>query len=279
MVLGIANLVLIALDVGLDFTARNTLRVFDLSEEQSLGTWWTTLLLLFAAVAAAALAAAHPRGTPSRRGWTTFALFIALLSIDETVAMHERFGPIVFHGLGLPQIFVLAWVIPAVLIFVAFVYWQRGFFASLPGMLRRRLLLAAAVYVGGAVGLEVVESIIVGSSDMNMDAATTVVFSVIEVVEEVLEILAIGWVVLALLDHLRVEAPVWTVAVEEGSWPPRVRSRPAQAAATGRFSRSTEGAAGRGGSSDQLGHRDDGAEQHRGDDDHLHPYPEGRHSS
>ena len=274
MALGMGNLMLIVLDVGLDFTAKNTLRVFDLSEEQSLGTWWTTFLLLFAAIAAAALAAAYPKGTSSRRGWTIFAIFIALLSLDETVAMHERFGPIVFHGLGLPQIFVLAWVIPAVLIVVAFVYWQRGFFASLPGTLRRRLVLAAAVYVGGAAGLEVVESIIVGSSDMNMDATTTVVFSVIEVIEEVLEMLAITWVVLALLDHLRVEAPVWTVAVEES----RVRSRPVQDAPTGRFNRSTRGA-GRGEGSDQLGHGDDGAEQHRGDDHHLHPYPEGRHDS
>lgn len=207
--LGVASVLQIVLEAAFDFSAMNTLPVFDLSQEKSVGTWFTTLLLVAAALSAAALAAVSPSRSAVRRGWLALAGLIVLLSLDEVVAMHERVGAIVQRAMNLPGALFLVWVVPAVLIVLAFGYWQRAFFAQLPRALRKRLLLAGATYVGAAAGLEVVESAIAVGGHFN-----TVAFSFVEVIEEVLELLAVTWAFLAMLDHCRTVAPVWTIRVD-----------------------------------------------------------------
>ncbi|AZM57124.1 hypothetical protein DMA15_34965 [Streptomyces sp. WAC 01529] len=122
--------------------------------EANLATWWNSTLLL--AVAGMALTAALLSGAdvrPGRLSWLGLAAATALLSIDETVSLHERLGEVgrawkEWAGGTLPT---HAWVLPGAALAAAgtvcAVLWAR----KLPRDLRHGLLAALAVYLGGAL--------------------------------------------------------------------------------------------------------------------------------
>lgn len=129
----------------------------DVDLEANLPTWWNSALLL--AVAGVALTAALLSGRgarPGRLSWLGLAAATALLSLDETAALHERLGEVgkawkEWAGVALPT---HAWVLPgAVLAAVGTacaVLWAR----RLPRDLRYGLLGALAVFLGGALVVE-----------------------------------------------------------------------------------------------------------------------------
>ncbi|WP_030775694.1 hypothetical protein [Streptomyces sp. NRRL S-920] len=129
-------------------------RLVNVDVEANLATWWNSTLLL--AVAGMALTAALLSGAgvrPGRLSWLGLAAATALLSIDETVSLHERLGEVgrswkEWAGGSLPT---HAWVLPGAALAVAgtvcAVLWAR----KLPRDLRYGLLAALAVYLGGAL--------------------------------------------------------------------------------------------------------------------------------
>jgi hypothetical protein len=132
-------------------------RMLNVDLEANLAAWWNSTLLL--AVAGVALAAALLSGRdtrPGRLSWLGFAAATALLSIDETVSLHERLGEVgkswkETAGVALPS---HAWVLPGAILaaagIVCAVLWARG----LPRDLRWGLLGALGVYLGGALVVE-----------------------------------------------------------------------------------------------------------------------------
>ncbi|RLL66088.1 hypothetical protein [Streptomyces sp. Z26] len=140
------------------FHAIPAIRTFvNVDVEGNLPTWWNSALLL--AVAGMALVAALLSGRdarPGRLSWLGLAAATAVLSIDESSELHERLGEVgkswkSWAGVSLPT---HAWVLPGALLAVAgtvcAVLWAR----DLPRDLRRGLLGALAVFLGGALGVE-----------------------------------------------------------------------------------------------------------------------------
>jgi hypothetical protein len=121
-----------------------------LSYEGNVPTWFSASLLLGCAIAAGAIAHDIPPGERGRRHWWGIAIALGYVSMDEAAEIHEHLGGLI----GTHGIFYFDWVIPAtgVLVVLAIVYWP--FLWSLPRATRNRLLVAAAIYIGGAVGLE-----------------------------------------------------------------------------------------------------------------------------
>jgi hypothetical protein len=198
------HVAVLALSVGADVRPPGLLTRLDLTREQSVGTWAAVGLLAVAALLAAAIAAVS--GMPrTRRGWVVVAALLAVLSLDEVAALHEWAGEVVAAAVDrLPPALAYGWMLPAAGILVLLGLWQRRFLAGLPRPLARRLLLAAFVFVGGALGLELVESA--------MHTTTGVIdnrYLLVAGVEETLELVGAALVLLALLDHLALEAPAW----------------------------------------------------------------------
>ncbi|MFF3641736.1 hypothetical protein [Streptomyces sp. NPDC002564] len=129
-------------------------RLVNVDVEANLATWWNSALLL--AVAGVALIAALLSGRGSRPGrlsWLGLVGAAGLLSVDETISLHERLGQVgkswkQWAGGSLPT---HAWVLPGALLAgagtVCAVLWAR----RLPRDLRRGLLGALAVYLSGAL--------------------------------------------------------------------------------------------------------------------------------
>jgi hypothetical protein len=117
------------------------------SYEGNLPTWFSSSLLLACAVAAGAIAGARP---PHHRQWWIISAIAAWMSLDEAAELHEHLGGFI----GTNGVLYFDWVIPAAMIVTALVIAFVPFIRALPGATRTRLLVAGAVYVGGALLME-----------------------------------------------------------------------------------------------------------------------------
>lgn len=115
--------------------------------ERNPSTWFSSAQLALAALLACCLG----NGRTDRRHWNLVAGLLLVMSLDETATFHEKLG-----GLpGFPHLGSRAWV-GAGLVIVAVVGARLIPWAAtqLEPHLRHGLLLGAALFLAGAVGLE-----------------------------------------------------------------------------------------------------------------------------
>ena len=128
------------------------LRWFDVNSERNVPTAWSALLLLSSSTTAALLAVRGRGASTASSGWLLVSATCAYLALDETFELHERLGGIGDSVAGDRLHF--AWVVPGVALagLVGLVLLQR--LRAQPADVRRRLVIAAAVYLSGAIVLE-----------------------------------------------------------------------------------------------------------------------------
>ena len=169
------------------------LQWFDVSSERNVPTAWSALLLLSCAVTSALLS----RGGS---GWVLVAVTCAFLALDESFELHERLG-----GVGASVAddrLHFAWVVPgaAVACVVGLLLLQR--LRAQPAQVRRRLVLAGAVYLTGALVLETVSGQVLRAHGGGGTAYTLVTS-----LEEGLEMAGASLLLAALLVQLRQRKP------------------------------------------------------------------------
>jgi len=173
------------------------LAVFDLDEEESFGTWFNSGILLVAAVLLMNQARiVRAEGRAWYRSWRVLGIGFVFLSVDEIAGMHEfmntLMGDTPWTVVGFPILVLVA------LAYLPFLWHHRGRTALL-------LLLAGAIYGGGAVGVEHFTDSDVNSLHYNMWTA----------LEEGMEMMGVIVLIYALLDYMR-GTPDRTVLVEVG---------------------------------------------------------------
>lgn len=125
--------------------------LLSLSYEENIPTYYSAVLLLFASAMSALLAADTRR--QSRRdsiAWWGLCAGFFYISVDEVLQFHERWGASI-HTSGVLH---FSWVIPAGGVLVVLAALYAPFLYRMAPRLRYRILLAGAVYVIGAVVLE-----------------------------------------------------------------------------------------------------------------------------
>ena len=129
---------------------------FALEAENCLTDWYSSLLLAFMAVLLFVMGHAETlrRWRPY---WFSLAGIFVYLSIDEFVALHESLmGPMSrFHLTGA---FGVAWVVPYGLACIVLAGVFLPFVLGQPASLRSQIILAGTIYLGSALGLEMVEA-------------------------------------------------------------------------------------------------------------------------
>jgi hypothetical protein len=139
------------------------MRLFDVNSERNVPSWFSSSLLLGCAVAAGLLAEVASRaGDRDARRWAGLAGLLALLSLDEAAALHERLGgpAAVLVGDAAQGPLRFAWVLPGMLLALAVGAAFVGLVARLPGRTRRLVVVAAALYLTGAVVLEALGGVV-----------------------------------------------------------------------------------------------------------------------
>jgi hypothetical protein len=194
---------------------RSAALLFKLSAEQTIPAYFSAVMLLASGGLLWVIArAAQEHGQPFVRHWQGLAVAFAYLSIDEACGIHELAAEPMRGLLGEYAIgvFYYAWVVPgtAMLLVMGIVYLR--FVLHLSHSTRNGLIRAAAVYVGGAIGMEMV-----GSYYASTISTSSVRYALAALVEETMEMLGVVLLIHTLLVHLSRE--VRDVRVSLAAWP------------------------------------------------------------
>ncbi len=160
-----------------------------LSYEGNLPTWLSSGLLLACAVVAGSIASA--RG-PLHRHWWGITAVAAWMSLDETAELHEHLGGLV-GGTG---VLYFDWVIPAAVLLAVLALVYVPFVRALQAATRMRLVIAAAIYVGGALVMEL--PLGWWTEHHGTDGLG---YALIDWVEETLEMVGVSLALVALVWH------------------------------------------------------------------------------
>jgi hypothetical protein len=131
---------------------------FDVAGEQTVGAWLSSMLLVLCTLVLLYIGTLrHHRRQSYAWHWLGLSVIFAALSLDEAVGLHEMTIKPLREMFGASGLFLYAWVIPAMLFVVLVGLAYLGFLRHLEPAFRIRFLLAGALFVGGALGFEMIE--------------------------------------------------------------------------------------------------------------------------
>ncbi|HJU06546.1 MAG TPA: hypothetical protein VJ692_15465 [Nitrospiraceae bacterium] len=145
----------------LGYDISNLTRLVDVDEENNLPSWYSSSALLLASFLLLIIGFSKKRdGDRYAFHWLALSAIFLYLSIDEAASIHEMaIYPI---RSAIPRYtsgyLYYAWVIPGSLFGLSVLLMNLRFLAHLPISTRRLFLLGGAVYVVGALGIEMLSA-------------------------------------------------------------------------------------------------------------------------
>ena len=175
-------------------------QLFYVDAEQNIPTFFSALLLLFAAL----LLAIITRLKRNQKAtyvlhWATLALGFLLMAADEILSQHERLVEPIRKLLGGGDlgVFYFAWIIPGIELVLVLALFFLKFLLHLPAKTRLAFLIAATLYIGGAIGFE-----LVGGRYSESHGTQNLTYSMIATTEESLEMAGVIVFIWALLVYI-----------------------------------------------------------------------------
>ncbi|MEH2122274.1 hypothetical protein [Nostoc sp.] len=171
--------------------------LFSLDGEFNIPAWYSSFTLLFCSGLLKVITAMKTKDRYFVY-WKTLSLIFFYLSLDEAFSFHEiLIIPSVRESLHLNPIFFETWVIPGIVLVGVFAFKYLKFLLHLPYKIRYLFLIAAIVYVGGGLGMEMVGGL------LRVDFGRHTLITLIGIfVEEFLEMVGIVIFIYALLAYL-----------------------------------------------------------------------------
>lgn len=172
---------------------RGIVPFFDVDEEINLPTFFSGLILLFASVLLILIFLIKKRRKDKDLFfWIVLSLGFLYMTFDELFMIHERYIGPWQKNLGGYE-----WVIPVgaiiiILSVVLFKYWLR-----LPNKTRFSFFIAAVLFVGGAIGFELVESYIA-----KRNGEDNLIYQFVATIQEGLEMFGVTLFIWSLLDYI-----------------------------------------------------------------------------
>jgi hypothetical protein len=175
-------------------------RLSYVDNEQNVPTFFSALLLFCAALLLAVIARFQRRdGHLHAVYWSVLSGGFLVMAFDEAASFHELLSePMrLLLGSGRLGIFHCPWVIPGFMIVLACGLFFLRFLRQLPAKTRLGLLTAAVLYVGGAIGVE-----LLGNAYAEIHGRLNLAYSMIATVEESLEMSGAIVLIYTLLAHI-----------------------------------------------------------------------------
>lgn len=175
--------------------------LFYVDQEGNVPTFFSAALLLCASLLLALISRLKKTSNDSRwLQWTILAFALLYMAIDEACEIHELLQTPAKWLIGRQNatgVLTYAWVLFGITFILVFVLSYLNFFFSLPSRTRKQFFAAAAVFLSGGLGMELVESYYVGTYGRETFGQAMLV-----TVEEGLEIAGVIVFINALLTYL-----------------------------------------------------------------------------
>jgi len=206
-----------------DYFLRDSFAIwFTVDSESSIPTWYSSFQLLLCSVLLAVIALAKKRGGGSYfLHWALLSVIFFEMSVDEIAAIHGRFS---WFENVLPvrdvSYFHFAWVVPAsaLVLVVAAVYLR--FVFHLPAKIGWLFVLAGAVFVTGALGMEMFTG---HWLELGVERES-ITYYIMSHIEEGLEMFGIAIFAYALLRYISSYMYMETIEIDIREKPPKLLS-------------------------------------------------------
>jgi hypothetical protein len=167
--------------------------------EHNLPTYFSVLLILFLTLLLAVIATLNLKHRmPHASKWVILSFGFLCMAFDEAFQVHERLNiPVgTLFGAGSLGVLYFPWVVPGIALVVVLGLFFLRFLLHLPVPTRFRFLMAAALYVGGAIGVE-----LIGGRHAELHGYENWAYSLIATLEESLEMAGLIVFIWALLSY------------------------------------------------------------------------------
>jgi hypothetical protein len=200
-----STLAQIALIAGGYPIPNHVIRLLNLSDENNLPTWLSSTNLLICAVLVGLIAKVKWAQCDAYRfHWFGLCLTFFYLSVDEAASIHEATVGPVRTLVGASGAFFAAWVIPAMIAVSIFSLLYLRFLFALPRRVQALFVLAGGLYVIGGIGVEMLSwhYRFPMYDPENVAASRDLTYTMINHVEELLEMLGVAVFIYALLSYM-----------------------------------------------------------------------------
>jgi hypothetical protein len=175
--------------------------MFDLDMERNVPTLFSSLLFMLNAILFYLLSVKE-RSKQGKKNyyWMGLSFVFAFLSFDESAKIHEQLGDLTENFVDATGILYYPWVISygVLVLLLGIVYFR--FFWSMERKLFYRFMIAAAIFLSGAIGFE-----LLGAYESSLYGTTSPLYSLYYTIEESLEMFGLIYlssVLLSLLDNV-----------------------------------------------------------------------------
>ena len=174
-------------------------RIFNLDREMNIPTWYSGLMLVSCGLIIRGIFSIKKSQSDRWwRQWRTLSIIFFILAFDEIASIHEiLIIDDLADALNLPSFWHSVWVIPGTILVAIFIWKYWKFILYLPNQLKRYFIIAISVYVGGALGMEMV-----GSYYDGIDGQQNLVYAMLATIEEVMEMMGCVIFIYGLLTYL-----------------------------------------------------------------------------
>ncbi len=170
----IAHIVLTILHYGFIELPWLLRELFDVDEEESIPTWFSSMLLFVTSLTLFLVAALCRQCKDSNsKYWTGLGIGFAFMSADEIAGFHETLNTVI----------EISWAVPGLVVALIIGGMYLKFLSALPSATAVRFMMSGAIFVGGAVGVELATE-----PYLYNDALNTMAYNLWTPVEEGMEI-------------------------------------------------------------------------------------------
>ena len=179
--------------------------------EKNIPTAYSFLILVICSILLAIIAFVHNRNRDRyAKHWQGLSILFLALAMDEFCSFHELASHVTRNSLKTNGIFYFAWVIPGMAFLSVFVLAYLKFTLSLPRKTRLGFIVSGAVFVLGAIGME-----LIGGYFFQFYGRDNLIYIVIATVEEMLEMSGIIIFIYNLLEYMKFYIADYTFSITD----------------------------------------------------------------
>ncbi len=189
---------------GLGFyLAKGLVPLFHFDSEFNFPTFYSVTLMGLCSLALMKICQLGDTPSKDRAAWFLLSVLFAFLAADELFSIHEFIDQSIRGTLQTEGVFHFAWVIPYGILLVLLAVLLLPWFLRQPRRLQVMFAIAGTLYIGGALGLEMVGGNYYSGLDPDRAEYATLTGDIISSFEEIGEILGLSLFLYTLAAHLR----------------------------------------------------------------------------
>lgn len=180
------------------------LTFFSVNREGNIPTYFSSFILLICAILPAFIFFLKRKNHLTEKiYWGLLAFLFLLLSLDEFIGFHELTIDPLRNSLNLSGWLSYGWVVPAIFIVVILGVVFIKFLFMLSAQIRIQFIIAGAIYIGGALGFELIGGYLSETKGVN-----NFTYALSTNMEEMLEMLGASFFAYSLLNYIQLIRPM-----------------------------------------------------------------------